>query len=397
MAEGRVAGVPKMFPQGDAVEPELRIEGFNDEWKTKGLVDLAQRFDSLRKPVTAHDRIPGATPYYGATGIQDYVQGWTHDGEYILIAEDGMTDLNDYPIQIASGKIWVNNHAHVIQAYADVADNRFLGNSLKLADWKTLVSGGTRMKLNASSMMTLRLKVPSLKEQRAIGELFAKLDHEIAARRKKLTKLQQTKTSLLQIMFPQGDAVEPELRIEGFTGKWKQTRLGDVAVFINGRAYSQDELLDAGKYPVLRVGNFYTNTNWYYSDLELNESMYANNGDLLYTWSATFGPHIWVGGKVIYHYHIWKVKTSTQLEKLFAVQLLTNDRDSLFAGHSGSTMPHITKEGMENKLVMIPDDVEEQRAIGELFAQLDDLIATEQLYVEKLRQVKASLLQKMFV
>ena len=60
-------------------------------------------------------------------------------------------------------------------------------------------------------------------------------------------------------------------------------------------------------------------------------------------------------------------------------------------------MPHITKEGMENKLVVIPDDILEQRAIGELFSQLDGLITGEQLYVEKLRQVKASLLQKMFV
>ena len=236
-----------------------------------------------------------------------------------------------------------------------------------------------------------------VEEQEQIGSFFADLDDTIAAHRKKLTKLQQTKTSLLQRMFPQGDAVEPELRIDGFTGKWKQARLGDVAIFINGRAYSQNELLDVGKYPVLRVGNFYTNTNWYYSDLELSENMYANNGDLLYTWSATFGPHIWSGGKVIYHYHIWKVETSTQLEKLFAVQLLTNDRESLLSGHSGSTMPHITKEGMENKLVVIPDDILEQRAIGELFSQLDGLITGEQLYVEKLRQVKASLLQKMFV
>ena len=78
-----------------------------------------------------------------------------------------------------------------------------------------------------------------------------------------------------------------------------------MATFINGRAYSQDELLSNGKYKVLRVGNFYTNDSWYFSDMELDEKYYANDGDLLYTWSATFGPHIWRGGKVIYHYHIW--------------------------------------------------------------------------------------------
>ena len=69
-----------------------------------------------------------------------------------------------------------------------------------------------------------------------------------------------------------------------------------MATFINGRAYSQDELLSNGKYKVLRVGNFYTNDSWYFSDMELDEKYYANDGDLLYTWSATFGPHIWRGG-----------------------------------------------------------------------------------------------------
>ena len=96
------------------------------------------------------------------------------------------------------------------------------------------------------------------------------------------------------------------IKIDG----WEQRKLGDIATFINGRAYSQEELLSSGKYKVLRVGNFYTNDSWYYSDMELEDKYYAEEGDLLYTWSATFGPHIWHGDKIIYHYHIWKVELS---------------------------------------------------------------------------------------
>lgn len=154
--------------------------------------------------------------------------------------------------------------------------------------------------------------------------------------------------------------------------------MGDIATFINGRAYSQPELLTDGKYKVLRVGNFYTNDSWYYSDLELGEKYYANYGDLLYTWSATFGPHIWLGDKVIYHYHIWKIDLSDQLEKHFAVQLLEQDKDNILSSKNGSTMVHITKEGMEQKEVIVPSDTAEQEAIGAFFGKLDELITLHQ-------------------
>ena len=172
--------------------------------------------------------------------------------------------------------------------------------------------------------------------------------------------------------------------------------MGDVATFINGRAYSQPELLSSGKYKVLRVGNFYTNDSWYYSDLELGEKYYADYGDLLYTWSATFGPHIWLGDRVIYHYHIWKIDLSNQLEKQFAVQLLEQDKANILSSKNGSTMVHITKEGMEQKDVIIPPSTKEQQEIGAFFQQLDNLITLHQRKYEKLVNVKKSMLDKMF-
>ena len=159
---------------------------------------------------------------------------------------------------------------------------------------------------------------------------------------------------------------------------WEQRKLGDIATFINGRAYSQEELLSSGKYKVLRVGNFYTNDSWYYSDLELDDKYYAEEGDLLYTWSATFGPHIWHGDKVIYHYHIWKVELSEHLEKHFAVQLLEQDKAAILSDKNGSTMVHITKAGMEGKTVLIPKNVNEQAKIGAYLDELDNLITLHQ-------------------
>lgn len=145
------------------------------------------------------------------------------------------------------------------------------------------------------------------------------------------------------------------------------------------------------------MGNFYTNDSWYYSNLELSGKYYAQDGDLLYTWSATFGPHIWHGNKVIYHYHIWKIELSDKLNKAFTVQLLEEDKANILANKNGSTMVHITKEGMEQKQIVIPSCIQEQAKIGEYFSNLDRLITLHQRKLEKLQNLKQACLEKLFV
>jgi len=136
--------------------------------KQRKLYDIADRFDNLRVPIPASDRISGDTPYYGANGIQDYVEGFTHDGEFILVAEDGANDLKNYPLQYVNGKVWVNNHAHVIQGKKTITDNKFLMNSIKNFNIEPFLVGGGRTKLNADVMMKLNILLPSFKEQEKI-------------------------------------------------------------------------------------------------------------------------------------------------------------------------------------------------------------------------------------
>lgn len=172
--------------------------------------------------------------------------------------------------------------------------------------------------------------------------------------------------------------------------------MGDIATFINGRAYSKNELFHQGKYKVLRVGNFYTNDSWYYSDMELDKKYYANYGDLLYTWSATFGPHIWKGEKVIYHYHIWKIILSDEITKNFTLQLLEHDKNRLLAEKNGSTMIHLTKKDMENKEIVIPSSTNEQDKVGLLLTKLDYLITLQQRKLDILKQLKKTYLSEMY-
>ena len=153
--------------------------------------------------------------------------------------------------------------------------------------------------------------------------------------------------------------------------------LGEIVHFLNGRAYKQSELLDKGKYKVLRVGNFYTNDKWYYSNLELNENKYCKEGDLLYTWAATLGPQIWTGEKVIFHYHIWKlVFDQTVIDKRFLYYVLSKDTECISNSLTQSTMPHVSMASMSKRLVPVPP-LEVQREIVRILDQFTEL--TEEL------------------
>ena len=142
-----------------SLKPQLRFKGFADAWEQRKVEEVANRYDNLRIPVAANERTSGTTPYYGANGIQDYVSGHTHDGEFVLVAEDGANDLKNYPVQYVSGKIWVNNHAHVLQA-TEKNDNKFLKYNISQMNIEPFLVGGGRAKLNAETMMKIDLTVP---------------------------------------------------------------------------------------------------------------------------------------------------------------------------------------------------------------------------------------------
>lgn len=148
---------------------------------------------------------------------------------------------------------------------------------------------------------------------------------------------------------------------------WEWCRMQDVIEFVNGRAYKKDELLDKGKYKVLRVGNFFTNDSWYYSDLELPDEKYCYNGDLLYAWSASFGPQIWEGNKTIFHYHIWNVKYNQEvLYREYLYFFLLADKVSIKGSTTGSTMVHVSMENMKPRLIPLPPLAEQHRIVAKI-------------------------------
>jgi type I restriction enzyme S subunit len=191
----------QMFVSGNDQVPKIRFKGFSDAWEKRKLGEVVDVFDNLRVPVTATNRIAGDVPYFGANGIQDYVEGYTHEGEFALLAEDGANDIQNYPVQLVNGKVWVNNHAHVLSGKRGIALTRFVGFSLKQVRIEPFLSGAGRAKLNAGEMVKLPISLPSADEQRKIGTFFANLDALIAVNQRKVENLQKLKKSLLRLMF----------------------------------------------------------------------------------------------------------------------------------------------------------------------------------------------------
>jgi len=151
-------------------------------------------------------------------------------------------------------------------------------------------------------------------------------------------------------------------------------KFGELLTFINGRAYKMTELLEEGKYPVLRVGNFYTSDKWYYSDLELDESKYCNNGDLLYSWAATLGPKIWDGSKCIFHYHIWKILfDESVIDKRYLFYYLGYDLSNISKSTTNSTMIHVSMSSMKERILRLPP-INEQRRIADILDGFDRIM-----------------------
>lgn len=281
--------------------------------------------------------------------------------------------------------------------YRGFFDSNFHGKQLQ-----KFITSGARMDglLNISTTDFFSIVLPTprnKKEQQKIADCLSSLDELIDAENQRLDALKEHKKGMMQQLFPAAGEKVPKLRFAGFDGEWEEDTLGGVATFINGRAYKQEELLDTGKYRVLRVGNFFSNNHWYYSDLELDDDKYCVNGDLLYAWSASFGPRIWLGEKTIYHYHIWKVVEKKTIEKPFLLLLLDYETERIKSKQAnGLGLLHITKGAIEAWKCIIPKSKDEQRKIADCLSSIDEQITTQTQKIEQLKEHKKGLMQQLF-
>ena len=343
-------------------------------WEQRKVQDVADRFDNLRIPVAANLRVHGTTPYYGANGIQDYVEGFTHDGEFVLVAEDGANDLKNYPVKCVNGRIWVNNHAHVLQGKAGIADNSFLAFAISQSDIESLLVGGGRAKLNAETLMSIEFRLPCLQEQYRIGEYLTQLDHLITLhQRKYFYKLTSAGTT----------------RTFQNTNAWEQRKVSDVAEIITGGTPSTtiNEYWYPKQIPWLSSGEIHKKHITYTDDKISEEGLNHSSARIIKEDSiliALAGQGKTRGTVAINciplstNQSIAAMTFDKEIYPEFIFANLENRYDEMRKLSSGDG----SRGGLNKQLVgsiEIPyTSFEEQRAIGNYFSNLDHLITLHQ-------------------
>ena len=381
------------------IVPDIRFKGFEEEWNQYLIKNVASRHDNLRIPIKESKRKKGNVPYYGANGIQDYVSGYTHNGEYVLVAEDGANDLNIYPVQYVNGKVWVNNHAHVLQAKCEYGTNKFLRFAISNLKIKPYLVGCGRLKLNSEVLMTLGIKLPKLDSQIIISNYLYSQDDNIINTSKKIASLKQLKSACLISMFPQQGETVPRVRFKGFDGEWALSKLGEL---FEERIENEPnaEMLSV----TMNNGIIKAVDNGRYDNSNSNKAKYklVNIGDIAYNsmrmWQGASGVSIY-RGIVSPAYTV--VKPNDGVDSLFFSYMFKTDEvvKKFRLSSQGLTKDtwNLKYPAFSEIYVLYPTKVAEQHQIASYFRNLDIQISEQEKRLEKFKQIKAACLDKMFV
>ena len=192
----------EMFPEEGQDKPKRRFKGFTDAWEQRKLGNIVDFLDGQRKPLKESERTKGKYPYYGASGIIDYINDYLFDENLVLLSEDGANIIDrNYPVCfIATGKYWVNNHAHVLKVKTGVID-KFICESLERLDYTKFNTGTAQPKLNQDICQKIVITIPNEDEQKCISEFLDRINNIITLHQHKLDKLKNLKQAYLNEMF----------------------------------------------------------------------------------------------------------------------------------------------------------------------------------------------------
>lgn len=229
-----------------------KIEVMNGEWKIKKLSDVIVNFDTRRKPVKESDRKKGFYPYYGASGIVDYVDDYIFDGDYLLVAEDGENlRTRQTPIAfIASGKFWVNNHAHILRGN-EMADTRYLQYAILGTDITAYLTGAVMPKLTQGNLNRIEILCPPIKIQKQIVGVLGSLDDRITLLRETNKTLEAIAQALFKSWFIDFDPVRAKMENKIPEGMDEET----AALFPDSLEESELGMIPKG-WCVERLDNF---------------------------------------------------------------------------------------------------------------------------------------------
>ena len=383
-----------MTKKSDA--PAIRFKGFSDAWEQRKVGDLLiernqQAPMSDEYPLMAFIANEGVAPkgerYDRSALVTDTVNKLykkTEKGDFIYSSnnlETGSIGLNKY------GKACISPVYSIFEP-TGIADSDFLGRRLVRKDfinamvkWRQGVIYG-QWRIHESDFLKIEIPVPSVEEQRKIGAYLDQLDNLITLHQRKFEKLTNVKKSMLEKMFPQNGSSYPEIRFKGFTDPWEQRKLGKLVDVCSGRDYKH---LSEGTIPVYGTGGYMLSVNDALSyDRDAIGIGRKGTIDRPYILKAPF----WTVDTLFYAIPREKVDLNFAFDIFQNIDWKKKDEST--------GVPSLSKTAINDIDVLAPKHGEQQ-TIGQFFAAIDHLITLHQRELEKLQNIKKSMLEKMFV
>jgi len=353
-------------------------------WQIKNLGDLCDVLDHKRKPITKCDRVAGDYPYYGATGVLGHVEGYIFDEPLVLVGEDGAKWESGANTAFAvEGKIWVNNHAHVLRPHRDEILDNWLINFLNHSDLTVFVSGLTVPKLNQGNLREIPIPLAPLPEQRRIvgilDEAFAGLATAKANAEKNLLNARALFESHLQSVFSQ--------RGKG----WVERSLGETCEMYQPKTIGTKDLVPNGPYPVFGANGI----------IGRYDKFNHEEPQLLVTCrGATCGsvnisePKSWVTGNAMV------IRPKDRTLDLHFLEFVFRGGIDISIAITGAAQPQITRTNLSPLLIRFPKSLPEQVRLAEQFECLTQetqrLAAIYRQKLDSLDALKKSLLHQAF-
>ncbi len=342
--------------------------------------------------------------YYGASGVIDKVDNYLFEDRLLLVGEDGANLLSRSKDNafFAEGRYWVNNHAHVIDS-TDKLILDYVAIVINSTPLDKYITGSAQPKFTQDNLNNFPIPLPPLAEQRRIvaevEKWFALIDDLETNKQDLQSAVKQVRAKVLDLAIhgklvsqdPNDESAIDLLRrinphytpsdtshYQNIPDGWEVLKVGDVAEYINGRAFKPEEWEQQGL-PIIRIQNLNNeNAAYNYSTTNFEDKYLVHKGDLLFAWAASLGTYIWNKGVAWLNQHIFKVIPKSFIQKEYLYYSFIVMIGDFYAESHGSGMVHITKGKFENRPILIPPIAEQKRIISkieEILAVIDAISA----------------------
>ena len=417
--------------ENKSLKPKIRFKGFTEAWEQRKVTDVGKIFIGLVTTMTKNYTDVG-TLLIRNSDIKD--NHFEFDSNPIHL-DEGFAKLNDSRrmhigdvVTVHTGDVGtsavitekedgsIGFATIVTRPNKEIIDSNYLSTYLNTEQHKNWAinqsTGDGRTNYNLKEFTQLIVPLPSLKEQQCISKYIKQIDNLITLHQRKCDKLVNIKKSLLEKMFPKNGNNVPEIRFKGFTEAWEQRKLSEIATMharIGWQNLRKNEFLDSGKY-LLITGTDFENGEINYSTCHYVEkeryiqdkNIQVENGSILITKDGTLGKVALVRKLPIpatLNAGVFNVKNNKILsDNKYVFQYLKAPflMNYVLQNATGGTIKHLNQNILVDFIVKMPN-IDEQSKIGEFLDCIDNLITLHQKKLNKLKNIKKSLLDKMFV